>query len=153
LFWDILKSQNQSQPRSRFLRNGNFLPNRFPGPTTSNDSGIKRLFLTQMVRAKRAGTWFRLPRQERGMFELAMRLDVKLQSHDLLKALVSVLRNLRERFDREFGAFVRATRIAWAFSEAAAGWGNETARGWRNDISYVRYLAMEPGSHHGGGHL
>ena len=95
-----------------------------------------------MLRAKRAGTWFRLPRQERGMFELAMRLDVKLRSHDLLKALVSVLRNLRERSDRSFGAFLRATKIAWAFSEAAVRSGNEAAREWRSNLDYIRFLQM-----------
>jgi len=93
-----------------------------------------------MIRAKRAGTWFKLRRQERGMFELAMRLDVKLQSHDLLKALVSVLRNLRERFDKGFSLLMRATRMAWAFSEACVRAGNTSARGWRNDQNYVRYL-------------
>jgi hypothetical protein len=76
------------------------------------------------------------------MFELAMRLDVKLQSHDLLKALVSVLRNLRERFDQGFGALMRATRIAWAFSEAAVRAGNEAAKGWRSDLGYIRFLAI-----------
>ena len=76
------------------------------------------------------------------MFELAMRLDVKLRSHDLLKALVSVLRNLRERFDQRFGALMRAMRIAWAFSETAVRSGNEAAREWRSDLDYIRFLQM-----------
>ena len=76
------------------------------------------------------------------MYELAMRLEVKLQSHDLLKALVSVLRNLRERFDRGFDAFMRAAQIAWAFSDAAVRAGNEAAKGWRSDLSYIRFLAI-----------
>ena len=95
-----------------------------------------------MIRAKRAGTWFRLPRQKRGMFELAMRLDVKLQSLDLLKALVSVLRSLREMFDMKFVALMKATKIAWAFSEAAVRSGNSAAREWRSDLSYIRFLAV-----------
>ena len=108
----------------------------------NGDSGIKKLFYNQMLRAKRAGTWFRLRRRERGMFELAMRLDVKLQSHDLLRALVAVLRNLRQTCDRAGISFVRAMRMAWAFSEAAVTWGNAKAREWRNDQNYVRFLAI-----------
>ena len=95
-----------------------------------------------MIRAKRAGTWFRLRRRERGMFELAMRLNVKLQSRDLLRALVSVLKDLRQTCDPVGGALVMGMRLAWALSESAVRWGNESARAWRNDLSYVRFLAM-----------
>jgi len=76
------------------------------------------------------------------MYELAMRLDVKLQSHDLLKALVSVLRSLRDRCDRGFMALVRATKIAWAFSEAAVKAGHREAKEWRHDRDYIRFLAI-----------
>ena len=71
-----------------------------------------------------------------------MRLDIKLQSHDLLKALVSVLRDLRERFDRGFDLLMRGTCMAWAFSEAAVRAGNEGARGWRHDQDYIHFLSL-----------
>ena len=100
-----------------------------------------------MIKAKRAGTWFRLPRQERGMFELAMRLDVKLRSHDLLKALVSVLRDLRDRFDGGYHSLMKAMSVAWSFSEAASRWGNARAREWRYDQGYIRFLAITLGCH------
>ena len=95
-----------------------------------------------MIRAKRAGTWFRLPREQRGLYSLAMRLQVRLRSHDLLRALVSVLRDLRQVCDRIGAAFVRAIRLAWSISEAAVGWGNARAREWRNDFGYIRFLAL-----------
>ena len=95
-----------------------------------------------MIRAKRAGTWFRLLRRERKMYELAMRLDVKLQSQDLLRALVSVLKSLRQTCDRAGAAFVRAMRQAWAISDSAVQWGNAEAREWRNDLNFVRFLAI-----------
>jgi hypothetical protein len=95
-----------------------------------------------MARAKRAGTWFGLPRLQRTLYSLAMRLDVKLRSPLLLRALVSVLKNLRQTCDREGAAFVRAMRMAWAFSEAAVRWGNSKAREWRNDGTYIRFLAI-----------
>jgi len=95
-----------------------------------------------MIRAKRVGTWFGLRRRERRMFELAMKLDVKLQSHDLLRALVAVLKNLRQTCDAAGVAFMKAMRLAWAISEAAERWGNTKAREWRNDLDYVKFLGM-----------
>jgi len=106
------------------------------------NSGIKKTLLTQMMRAKRAGSWFRLGKMQRGLYSLAMRLDVKLQSPELLKALVSVLKSLRQNCDRAGAAFIRAMRLAWAISEAAVGWGNAKARDWRNDQEFVRFLAI-----------
>lgn len=76
------------------------------------------------------------------MYELAMRLEVKLQSHDLLKALVMVLRSLREIADRGFGLLAKATEIAWVFSESAYMAGNKEAKEWRHDQNYIRYLAF-----------
>jgi len=110
-----------------------------------NDNGIKKLLFIQMTRAKRSGTWFRLPREQRGLYSLAMRLQVRLRSHDLLRALVSVLRNLRQVCDRVGAALLRAMRLAWSISEAAVRWGNTNAREWRNDLGYIRFLALHPG--------
>lgn len=73
---------------------------------------------------------------------MAMRLEVKLQSPELLKALVSVLKCLRETCDRVGAAFIKGMRLAWAISEAAVGWGNAEARDWRNDLNFVRFLAI-----------
>ena len=98
-----------------------------------------------MTRAKRAGTWFKLPREQRGLYSLAMRLEVRLRSHDLLRALVSVLRNLRQVCDRLGAAIVRAMNLAWSISESAVRWGNPMAREWRNDLGYIRFLALHLG--------
>ena len=107
---------------------------------------MKKLFLSQMIRAKRSGAWFRLPRMQRGMYGLAMRLNVKLESPELLKALVSVLRSLREKVDASYRALMKAVEVAWAFSEAAVKGGNEGAREWRHDWRYIRFLAISLGA-------
>lgn len=119
-------------------------PARTIHPQNPNTNGVKKTLLAQMIRAKRAGTWFRLGRMQRGLYSLAMRLDVKFESHELLKALVSVLKRLKETCDRAGMAFMRAMRLAWAISEAAVGWGNAGAREWRNDQDFVKFLAISP---------
>jgi hypothetical protein len=70
-----------------------------------------------------------------------MTLRVKFHSHDLLKALVSVLKNLMETCDRGHMALMKAMETAWAFSEAAVSAGNRRAREWRSDWSYIKFLA------------
>jgi hypothetical protein len=121
------------------------VPARFIRTPNNTSNGIKKLLLTQMVKAKRAGSWFRLSRRERGLYTLALRLEVKFQSHDLLKALVSVLKSLRDTCDRGYIGLMRAMRVAWAFSEAAVAWGNLGARQWRSDMRYIRFLAIKWG--------
>jgi hypothetical protein len=99
-----------------------------------------------MIRAKRGGGWFRIPKRERSMYSLAMRLEVKFQSRDLLRALVSVLKHLKEACDAGYIALAKGLRIAWAFSYAAVSWGNEEARKWRGDVNYARFLALAFGT-------
>lgn len=115
---------------------------RFSNQATNAKNGVKKLLLNQMNRAKRAGAWFRLSRLERGLYTLALRLEVKFESRELLKALVSILKTLRESSDQGYIALSEAMRLAWAFSEAAVSAGNISAREWRSDRTYIRFLAM-----------
>ena len=98
-----------------------------------------------MIRAKRAGIWFGLGKLQRNLYSLAMRLDVKLQSPELMKALVSVLRSLRERFDGNYRALMKAVDVAWAFSAAAVRCGNAGALNWRHNWNYIRFLSISLG--------
>jgi hypothetical protein len=121
-------------------------PNRSAKSSFDSPNEVKRFFVNQMIRAKRGGGWFRIPKRERSMYSLAMRLEVKFQSRDLLRALVSVLKHLKEAWDAGYIALTKGLRIAWAFSDAAVSWGNEEARKWRGDMNYARFLALTCGT-------
>jgi len=95
-----------------------------------------------MLLAKRTGHWFRLKRQERGLYSLALSLDVSLKSFDLLRALVSILKKLKEMGDKLYRQIARGTVLAWRFSQAAVEWGNADAQGWRNDRRYILFLGL-----------
>jgi hypothetical protein len=103
-------------------------------------SDLREFFRREMSAAKRDGSWFRLGSVERGVYSLAMRLDVKLESAVLLRALVGALKKLKEMGDRVYAALMEGMRLAWAFSDAAVSWGNEAAKGWRSDASYASFL-------------
>jgi len=103
-----------------------------------------------IVTSKRRGAWFSLERREKSLVYLAIRLKVTYSSLDLLRAIASILKKLQEQGETVYAWIQRGTRLAWAFSEFAVSCGNETARLWRNDLSYALYLGRTLGSTKGG---
>ena len=124
-------------------------------PETQQDASdaaskwLHRYLKRQMSVSKRTGGWFRLEKRERSMFSLALRLKASFRGHDLLKAMVGVLKKLMEASDAVYSRLMRGVRLAWAFSTFAVQCGSPHAKAWRNDLEYARYL----GSHMGGGKL
>ena len=118
----------------------------------NNASDRIRLFMKRRVaRAKREGSWYMLSRQERSLLSLALRLKVKFQSLDLVRAVVSVFKKLQEVGSSLYGELVRGTRLAWIFAEAAVSWGHPAARTWRNDLRFIAFLGRFFSSSQAGG--
>jgi len=101
---------------------------------------VKNLLKRAITSAKRRGAWFSLDRKEKGILSLAIRLEIKFSSMDLLRAITSVLKKLEEYGDTLYSRIQRGIKLAWAFSEFAVASGNASAREWRHDMSYVEYL-------------
>ena len=107
----------------------------------NNASDRIRLFMKRRVaRAKREGSWYILSRQERSLLSLALRLKVKFQSLDLVRAVVSVFKKLQQVGNSLYGELIRGTRLAWVFADAAVSWGHPAARVWRNDLRFISFL-------------
>ncbi len=100
--------------------------------------------------SKRRGAWFSLERHEKSLLSLASRLEVKFESLDLLRAIVSVMKKLESLGDTLYARIERGTRLAWTFSEFARKNGNVTAQGWRTDRAYIDYLGNDVSSPLGG---
>jgi len=103
---------------------------------------VKSLLKKSVASAKRRGAWFSLDRSERGILSLAIQLEVKFSSMDLLRAITSVLKKLEEFGDTLYTRIQRGIRLAWAFSDAAVSWGNASAKEWRHDRAYADYLGL-----------
>ena len=101
---------------------------------------IRSLVKRQMLLSKRRGSWFRLSHQERSIINLSLSLKVKFRSFDLLRAVVSILKKLRDTGRSFERGLLRGSRIARIFSEAAVSWGNQAARSWRSDRQYIAFL-------------
>ena len=90
--------------------------------------------------AKRRGAWFSLDRKEKGLLSLAIRVEVKFTSLELLRAITSVLKKLEEHGNTLYARMQRGFKLAWAFSEFAVAAGNASAKEWRRDRHYADYL-------------
>ena len=101
---------------------------------------VKSLLKRTITSAKRRGAWWTLDGVEKSLLSLSIRLDVKFQSIDLLRALTSILKKLAEQGETLYVWLQRGTKLAWAVSEFAVASGNASARSWRQDRNYVEYL-------------
>jgi hypothetical protein len=101
---------------------------------------VKSILKRAVTSSKRRGAWFSLDRKERGILSLAIRLEVKFSSMALLRAITSILKKLEEFGDTLYSRLQRGAKLAWAFSEFAVASGNPSAREWRHDWAYIRYL-------------
>lgn len=102
---------------------------------------IKSLLYKAFIKAKRNGSLFRVDRHVSSFVYLALRLKVRFVSLQLVRAAVAALKKLKENGDLVYSRFREGLRMAWAFSEAAVGWGLPSARTWRNDLVYASFLA------------
>ena len=114
-------------------------PNR-TGSEKDNSSPIRMMLASSMAKAKRNGGWFRLTRLERGLFSLAIQIKAKFESVALVRAVVSILRKLKEFCAPGYEFLLRGTEIARAFSKAAFSWGHAEALSWMNDRDYALFL-------------
>lgn len=103
---------------------------------------VKKHLIKQMIRAKRRGIWFKLSSLERSIFTLSIRLNVKIKSLQLIRALASILKKLRLLENQLHALISKGWATAWAFSSFAVRNGYEQASLWRNDKNYAIYLAV-----------
>jgi len=109
-------------------------------PASDSTQRIKHLISSAIRSSKRHGTWFRLTSPERAICTLAVSLDVKFKSIQLMRTLVSILRKMKDAGSSIHALFARGREMALFYSETAVGWGNTNARAWRHDAGYIRFL-------------
>jgi hypothetical protein len=104
----------------------------------------KAQLLKLKLKAMRAGVWFKaLPRIDRVLFDLTMRVAGSVRSFILAKSILAVVRKLEGVMESRFSRAVRKVGFPFArkLSLIAQGWGNVAAEGWGSDVGFARYLA------------
>ena len=101
---------------------------------------VKSHLKKAITSSKRRGAWFSLDKREKSIVYLSLRLNVKFESLQLLRALASILKKLEQQGETLHAWLIRGTKLAWAFSEFAVSSGNKGAKAWRNDKDYALFL-------------
>jgi hypothetical protein len=104
---------------------------------------------TQLVKlrlkAMRAGVWFRaLPRIDRVLVDLTIRVASSIRSTTLAKNLLAVTRKLEGLLETSLLRTFRdvGVRLAQKLSLIAHKWGNTSAKTWASDVPFVKFLAV-----------
>ena len=107
---------------------------------------VTRMQLVKMkLRAIRAGMWFRvLPRIDRALIDLTIKVADNIRSKTLTKSIVSVVKKLEDLFESKFIRTMRDTGLSLTskLSLIAQKWGNKTAETWNGDLQFARYLTV-----------
>ena len=97
------------------------------------------------LKAMRAGVWFRaLPRIDRVLVDLTIRVVSNVRSFTLAKNLLAVTRKLEGFLESSLLRAFREVglRLAQKLSLVAQKWGNKFAKSWAFDISFGKFLAV-----------
>ena len=115
-------------------------------PQSGTLSFLNKRQLTKLkMKAMRSGVWFRdLPRIDRVLVDLTIRVASCIRSITLAESILSVVRKLDGLLEN---GLLRAMReigfpLAWKLSLLAQRWGNRGAEEWPKDMGFARYLAM-----------
>ena len=97
------------------------------------------------LKALRAGVWFKvLPRIDRGLFDLTIKVASKIRSATLAKSLTAIINKLKgilsDGVTRTLSAI--GFPLARKLSIIAQRCGNNSAKNWIQDVSFHRFLAV-----------
>ena len=113
--------------------------------------GIASGFLTKAhliklrLKAVRAGVWFRaLPRIDRVLIDLTIKVASKIRSVTLAKNLIAVTKKLEGLLENSLSRALRevAFPLSQKLSLVAQKWGNHSAESWPSDVSFIKFLAV-----------
>ena len=97
------------------------------------------------VKAIRRGLWFKvLSRTERASIDLTIKVVERVRSLILARMLGAIVRKLLDAMESKVARVIREVGrgLAEKLSRIAQRWGNKSAHHWKEDPSFVRYLAI-----------
>jgi hypothetical protein len=113
-------------------------------PHSADPSFLEKAGLLKLkLKAMRAGVWFKtLPRIDRVLVDLTIRIAGNVRSFILAKNLLAVIRKLEGVMENRFLCAVREVGfpLARRLSLIAQKWGNRSAKRWECDKDFARYL-------------
>ena len=89
--------------------------------------------------------WFKaLPRIDRALVDLTIKVARSIRSTTLAKNLLSITRKLEGILESSLLRVFRgaALKLAQKLSLIAQKWGNNSAKSWNSDTSFIKFLAI-----------
>ena len=105
----------------------------------------KAQLLKLKLKAKRAGVWFKvLPRIDRALLDLTIMVADSIRSSVLVRSILAVARKLEGVLESSILCTFQkvAVRLAQKLSLIAQKWGNESAKNWSFEVSFIKFLAV-----------
>jgi hypothetical protein len=105
----------------------------------------KKHLIKLKLKAIRAGVWFRaLPRIDRALVDLTIKVASKIRSVTLAKNLLAVTKKLEGLLESSLSRVLREVGLPLAqkLSLVAQKWGNTSAKNWVSDVSLIKFLAV-----------
>jgi hypothetical protein len=105
----------------------------------------KEQLLKLKMKATRAGVWFKaLPRIDRVLFDLTIRVTQRIRSPALAISILSVVRKVEDLLESRFARAVKefGFSLTCRLSLLAQKWGNKAARSWAGDEGFATYLTI-----------
>ncbi len=104
----------------------------------------RAVLLRLKLKAMRAGLWFRLPRIDRVLLDLTVKVTECVHSSRLAQCLHAVAMKLEVLLGRNLGRALNGSGIPAVrkLSSLALKWGYVSARSWTNDLEFARFWAI-----------
>ncbi len=117
--------------------------------TTPEACSSKILNRTQLMKIKckalRAGVWYKaLPRIDRVLVDLTIKVAENIRSLQLARSICTIVGKLEALLESGLSKSLRsvAYSLAEKISLIAQKWGNNAAKRWATDSSFVFFLAI-----------
>ena len=103
---------------------------------------IRQAIIKIIIKAKRAGTWKRITSIEKGILTLAVNLQIKFQSINLLRAITKIIKQIIQQTYFQYQNYVRGIKTANVMVQYATALGYLQAAEWVRDRNYITWWGI-----------
>ena len=103
---------------------------------------IRQAIIKVIIKAKRAGTWKRITSIEQGILTLAVNLQIKFQSINLLRAITKIIKQIIQQTYFQYQNYIRGIKTANVMAQYATALGYLQAAEWVRDRNYITWWGI-----------
>lgn len=105
--------------------------------SSNKNQKLKTLIKKIIVKAKRFKIWYTLNKIEKGILELTTKLDIKLTSIKLLRAIVKITKEIEEKISFTYQNYILGLKTAYNVVKFIVEKGYREAKDWIKDKNFI----------------